>query len=90
MPDSSYQIVAEGVKIQRNKIPDYRSDDLGDAIEMWQIWENKNLLPYPGTWREQPAHVWDVLKAFDAMYATYMKEKAIEDELAAKSKAKRH
>jgi hypothetical protein len=88
MPDSSFVIVTEGVKIQRNKIPDYRVDGLDDAIETWQIWEGKNLLPYSGTWREQPAPVWDVLQAFDKMYAVFMKEKSAQD--AAAAKVKRH
>jgi hypothetical protein len=88
MPDSNRQVLSQGLVIQRNKIPDYRTEGLDDVFDTWQIWEEKNLLPFPGTWREQPAHVWDILRAFDGIYVAHMKEKSAQDALAAK--VKRH
>lgn len=88
MPDENRQVVSQGIVIQRNKIPDYRLEEsLDDCIETWIVWDGRNLLPFTGTWLEQPAHIWDMLKAFDSVCAEHRKA---EEELAAlRAKTKR-
>jgi len=75
--------------IQRNKIPDYKFDGIGDCLDMWQVWERKNLLPYPGTYLQQPAPVWDMLRMFDGIYAEFQKAESDMAALMSKSKARR-
>jgi hypothetical protein len=89
MPDDNMQVISAGLVIQRNKIPDYKFEGWQDCIETWQVWERKGLLPYPGSWRQQPADVWDILKWFDDMYAIHTAAEAEMKSLMSKSKARR-
>jgi hypothetical protein len=89
-PDRSVQVFPDGTKVQRNKIPDYACDGFGECIDMWQLWERKNLLPYPGTWREQPAYIWDMLKAFDSVYYTHVNAEREMADLMRQAKAGKH
>lgn len=86
MPDSSMVVFEDGVAIQRNQIPDYNCDGLGDVLDTWQVWDKKSLLPYPGTWREQPAAVWDMLKTGDQVYAKFQQQEAEKEALMRKLK----
>ena len=50
------------------------------------MWERKGLLPFEGTWREQPARIWDMLSVFDSVYIAHENAKAEMDALAAAAK----
>jgi hypothetical protein len=86
MPDSSMVVLEDGLAVQRNKIPDYNCEGLGEALDTWQVWDRKNLLPYPGTWRQQPADVWALLKIGDSVYAKYQQQEAEKAEMMRKLK----
>ncbi len=88
MPDESMKVLAEGLAVQRNKIPDYAFYGLSECIDTWNVWYEKNLLPFPGSWQEQPAHIWDMLKCFDEVNAANEKDKA--DMAALQRGLKRH
>ncbi len=88
MPDSSMTVLAEGLAVQRNQIPDYAFEGFNEAIRIWKVWERKNLLPYPGTWAEQPANVWDFLEIFDEVHDAHVRQEAEMAEM--QRKLKRH
>jgi hypothetical protein len=71
MPDDATEKIL-GFTVQRNQIPDYKTEEFRDWLTAWNIWEAKNLLPFAGSWTEQPAHVVDVLTAFDGAYGKFV------------------
>ncbi len=76
MSDEMVEPFGPGITLQRNQIPDYReTEGLGECIITWQWWEKKNVLPYAGGWREQPADVIQLLNLFDGVYTQYTKRK---------------
>lgn len=68
-------MLEDGIKIQRNKIAGYLFDGFNDCVLTWQMWHIKNLLPFPGSWQEQPAAVIDMLNIFDDVYSKHEEHK---------------
>ena len=60
-----------GYVVRLRDIPDYNTSVFREWLTAWNIWEGKNLLPFPGSWTEQPAHVIDILTAFDGAHGKY-------------------
>ncbi len=57
--------------LQRNKIPGYRFENFGECVRLWQVWEEKKILPYSGGYLEQPADFVDTINAFDRTAGVY-------------------
>lgn len=76
IPDDSKQILAPGLAIQRNKIPDYMFAEFGECVRAWKKWNEKSLLPYSGGWAEQPADLITVFDVFDAVLLEHEKAEA--------------
>lgn len=75
MPEDEHEGIG-GYRVKRKTIPDYNTSEFREWITAWNFWEGKNLLPFAGSWTEQPAQVIDVFSAFDNAYAKFVKREA--------------
>lgn len=71
MPDDATDKIL-GHKIRLNQIPDYKTAEFHEWLTAWSIWEGKGLLPFAGAWAEQPAHIIDILLAFDNAHGSFV------------------
>lgn len=53
-----------GIRLQRNKLPDYATDDFWEAIRMWQDWKTFGF-PNSGGTNDQPALYLDILRVMN-------------------------
>jgi len=54
-----------GIRIQRNSIPDYLTDDFREAVQMWQDWKTFGFSESGGT-NDQPALWMDIIRLIES------------------------
>ncbi len=55
-----------GIRLQRNTLPDYATDDFWEAVSMWKDWQTFGF-PNSGGKDDQPALYIDVLRIMNRM-----------------------
>lgn len=54
------------IRIQRNTIPDYATDDFWEALSMWMDWKAMKLPPNAGGSLDQPMLWWMIVGMFES------------------------
>ena len=54
-----------GIRVQRNTLPDYATDDFWEAVQMWKQWRSMKIPPNAGGSMDQPCLWWDVVSTME-------------------------
>ena len=63
-------LTADGEWIKRNTFPDYWTETLWLAIDLWTKWK-KHGLPFGPNWAEHPAWMLDCIDTIDDVVASH-------------------
>lgn len=66
MHDRRVEIIS-GYEVRRNTIPDYKSEEFAECLDMWTGVKQTEMMPFAGGFLEQPGQVWDVIRLFNRL-----------------------